>query len=336
VDEPRLLSMVNRVDARDEPDPAFLDRLFDDVVAATDIKRASTRSSTTVIPAKPSLRLLGGKRPRWPLLLFAAMLAVGIVGALGVGAWRNLLATRLDLLTEVRIAGKVTIAVRPDHPQFSMDGQVATGFDVDFARELARRLGVTANIVVEPAASMLSAPGTGAWQLALPSLASWNVPSSAFVESRPYYQWPHFLVVPTAAPATTAAELAGPICAVSGDGGEAWLRGDYGGSPPPGASYTVVTRATDDECLSLLLSHEAVGAVTADLTGGDLQARGGVRTIAGLDPEPRVVVLQRASVNGAETASLLVAIDESIDAMRRDGTLGRLSENRFGIDLTRP
>jgi ABC-type amino acid transport substrate-binding protein len=336
VDESRILRTLDRVDELGEPDPAFLDRLYDEAVAELGLDRTSGPVARRVAGGRPKLRVLPGTRRRWPLLAVAALVATGALGALAVGALRNRAPTeQADLLAQVRGAGRIAIAVRPDQPQFAIAGQVATGFDVDVGQELGRRLGVSPDVIVEPADTMLSGGDASGWQIALPSVASWTIPASGFVASQPYYRWPHFVIVPETSPTTSLSQLtAGAICAVSRDGGEAWLRGTYGGAAAPATRLTIVTRPSDDDCLALLASGGAVAAVTADLTTGDLQARGGLRAIGGPDPEPRVVVLRTGDAGRPDPSGLLAAIDKAIESMRQDGSLTRLSENRFGADLT--
>ena len=337
MDESRLLQALGRVDDLGEPDPGFLDELLEASVAEIDFGSSGRPATRRVAPRVRPLRRLGVRRSRWPLLAVAVLLLGGALATIGVGALRDRLHdAQADLLTQVRGAGRITVAVRPDHPQFAIAGQVATGFDVDVAQEVARRLGVSPNVVVVPAGEMLSPPTNRAWSLALPSVPAWTIPASGFASSTPYYAWPHLGVVPATSSITTLADVTGGVvCAVAGDAGEAWLRGTYGGAPAPATGATIVTTTSDDACLAMVASGEAAAAVTADLTPGDLAARGGFRTVAGPAPEPRVIV----AVAGAATedpSALMDGVDAALEGMRQDGTLARLSENRFGLDLTQP
>ena len=141
--------------------------------------------------------------------------------------------------------------------------------------------------------------------------------------------------------ATTIGDVtAGPICAVDGDAGEAWLRGSYhviGSTPAAPVSDSIVTAATDDDYLALLSSGAVAAAVTAHLSAADLQVRARIRVIGGPDPEPRAVIVPAAPAGGRTSTRLLAAIDSALSEMRADGTLTRFSQNRFGgADLTNP
>ncbi|MFL5674022.1 MAG: substrate-binding periplasmic protein, partial [Chloroflexota bacterium] len=183
------------------------------------------------------------------------------------------------------------------------------------------------------------APGSGgAWDIALASVPAWTIDDAAFLTSTPYYRWPHLLVVPSGSAANTVQDVAaGPICAISGDAGESWLRGSYGGASARPLVTTVITRATDADCLTAISSGAAVAAITAHLSDADLQVRSDVRVIGGPAPEPRAVIVSRQQGSGADPTDLLHAIDDALAAMRADGTLTRLSQRRFGgADLTTP
>ena len=152
-----------------------------------------------------------------------------------------------------------------------------------------------------------------------------------FARSVPYYWWPHYLVVDAASGRSAIDDLAGQaICAVGGDVGESWLRGEGGSAPIDGS--VVVTRASDAECLTALADGAVAGMVTARMGPADLAARPTLAVLRGPPAEPRVVIAALASRPG----SLMAEVDAAIGELLADGTLTRLSKNRFGgYDLTR-
>ena len=284
--------------------------------------------------APPGLaRLLPRRRATW--LLVAAMMAALAGGLLLLGGGARTPSPTIrppaNLLSVVQQAGRIRIAVRPDHPQAPIGG-VATGFDTDIANEVARRLGVKADIVIVDVPTMLG-PNRHTWDVALPSTPDWLVNTQTLQGSSPYYFWPHRLVVPTGSAARGIQDLAaGPICAVAGDPSESWLRGGYGGTNSSPVTLTVITRGSDAECLSALADGSAHGAVTAHLSDAELRVNGDTREIGGPDAEPRSVLVRLQAGSEPDPADLLAAVDDAIAAMRADGTLTRLSQSRFGGD----
>ena len=332
----RLRRWLEAAEQPAAPDEAFAVGLRDELRQELGFVPAATvRPLSRRLP--PSIR---ARRGPGRLLLAAALV---VAGALGVASVAGSLLERpieqqTDLMTEIRDSGRMRIAVSPGHPQFNAPGQPAAGFDLDVARALAAHLGVNADIILIDASAILTGQEDALWDVALPSVAAWDIDARRFVVSSPYYRWPHRLVVPEASSATDATSLSGdPICAVAGDAGERWLRGEYGDATSLPITTQVMTRASDDECLSALAGGDVVAVVTAQLSDADIQVRSGIKDIGGPEPEPRAVILRRADDRTPDPTDLLAAIDDALADMRRDGTLIRLSQNRFGgADLTAP
>jgi cystine transport system substrate-binding protein len=324
---------------------AATEPLAPDAVFAAEL-RETLRDELGFEPVGNVLRLPRGRgkavRPlhrRPELLLVAALLIGGGVG-LGIllGGGTDLLRGRHALLDQVQISGQLRIAVRPDQPQVTVSGEDPVGFDVDVARELAARLGVKPEIVVVQAPMMLSGQADEQWDIALPSVAAWQIDTSRFRLSSSYYRWRHRLVVPDSSTADNVGDLsATPICAVTGDGGESWLRGDYGGVASSPRTSLIVVRQSDDECFAALAAGDVGAIVTAQTSDADLQVRSGIKVIEGPDPEPRAAIVRIGGVFGSDASTLLAAIDDAIASMRADGTLAQLSQTRFGgTDLVAP
>jgi ABC-type amino acid transport substrate-binding protein len=334
--------LLEGLEAPRRPDEAFAAALLTEIG-----RELGCESSSRSGAQHPSVRAVRRRRRtgRWPvdLLLVAALVVSASVGlaTLLPGAIRDRLAPtpqRATLDAQVRAAGVLRVAIRPDYPQFQIGAEPLAGFDVDVASELGRRLALPIDLVYDTASTMLSAPGGAKWDIALPSVPTWSIDSGAFLATEPYYYWPHWLLVPTSSKAAGIADVAaGPICAVQGDAGGDWLRGVYGAAAASRITTLILTEPSDDACLAALAAGQAVAAVTAHLSEADLRERSNVRQIGSLEAEPRSVVLQRPAASGADPTGLLKAIDTALAAMHSDGTLKRMSESRFGgTDLTGP
>lgn len=284
------------------------------------------------------LRRRSADRVRAVVLLAAAaaLAALGIVAVVGTQRDQATPTAPPSLLAVVRARGEIRIAVRPDHPQAPIGGATAVGFDVDVANELARRLGLRPALVIVPVEEMLDTQRAGQWDLALPSLATWQI-SSAFATSTPYYYWPHRLVVTADSQAGGVADVAGqPICAVGGDAGELWLQGQYPGAPGTPVTGEVITAESDEACRAALTAGTVVAFVSARLSDAELDVRDDLRVIGGPPHEPRAALVAGAAAGTPRAAELLAEIERALVAMRSDGTLARLSTSRFGGDLSTP
>jgi cystine transport system substrate-binding protein len=313
---------MNDLPRIDERLSATLRRYADSALGPYDAMAIAREASARA--ARHHGAVVGGRIFR---LLAAAALLLATAAAAYVGS--QLVEPQPDLLTRIRLAGSVRIAVRPDFPQVVGRTVGLDGFDVDVAAELAYRLGIAADVRPSDAEDMLSQPGQV--DLLLPSVQTTVIDPDRFARSVPYYWWPHYLVVEAWSGRRAIDDLAGQsVCAVGGDMGEAWLRGQ--GGPMPIERSVIVSRKSDAECMTALADGEVAGLVTARMGPADLAARPTLTVLPGPPSEPRVVVAALASRPG----SLLAEVDAALGDMLTDGTLARHSKNRFGgYDLTR-
>lgn len=267
----------------------------------------------------------------------AAGLVVALVGILLIRSGTIDVGTSpSSRLTDVQARGVIRIAVRPDRPQVTTPGGARSGFDVDVATEIGRRLGLRVELVFTSVDAMLA--GTGDWDIALPSSA---VEHGRFATTSPYYDWPVRLIVPAGSAATGPSDLANTtICVVTGSGGEAWLDGRFNGvsvtpvAVPPTPS--VVQRVSaDDACAAQVTAGTSAAFVTSAWTDADLAARPDLAPLGGpVLTEARPVI---AVLGDTDPAGLIAEVDRTVAAMRSDGTLANFSRNRFGgLDLSQP
>ena len=230
-----------------------------------------------------------------------------------------------NLLDHVRSTGVLRVAVSPVHPQ--VQGPVGIdGFDVDLAEVLAEAMALESQIVVVARDELRASRTTRAWDVALPSVDATTL-GSGWLTSDPYYFWSRFLLVQRSAGLQTVADLEGEqVCAVEGDPGASWLVDGLGGT-----AVSLVTRATDEDCLAALDSGVVSAIVTSELSLADLGVRPSLQTIGGPPAEARAV----ATLTASGPARLVAEVNEALARLRADGTLTRLSQNRFGgHDLT--
>ena len=341
MNDDRLRRWLEAADEPLRPDPEFAASLLEDLGRELGFGKNTVLRRATGVGLRPRSRTGRPRRRPFELLLVAALVVAasgGLIAAAGAIRDRLLAPPQTSLLAAIRQAGHIRIAIRPDHPQFTIGGQTATGFDADVASEIARRLGVAPDLIIQSAPTIVEPSADRGWDIALPSVPIWTIDATAFLTSTPYYHWPHLLVVRATSVATGIPDVAGgPICAVAGDAGEGWLRGTYGGAIAGPITGAIVTRPSDADCLAALSSGAVGAAITADLSAADVQVRADLRVIGGPAAEPRVVIVARQEGRAAGPAALLQAIDDALAAMRADGTLTRLSQNRFGgADLTAP
>lgn len=275
-----------------------------------------------------SLRGMTRRSPVRYALLVAAVLAIaGIAVVVGTQLIRPDQPEQPDLRTRVLDAGVLRVAVRAEAPQALVPDSRLSGFDVDVARELASRLGVDVDLVTVTARQAGAGAARGAWDISIASL-----PAAAFdpevIEAGPaYYAWPRYVLVPAASPLVSPDGLAGQVvCAVAGDAGADWASTSLASG-----SATVVTRPTDEACLTELDAGNVSAVVTATLGPADLVVRAQYRSLGGPPAEERVIAARAADL----PASMLDEVAGLLQDMADDGTLADLSNRRFGgVDLS--
>ncbi len=283
--------------------------------------------------SKGALRLVAG----FAQLAVAAVLVVAVVGIVLIRSGTSEMGTKPPTrLADVQARGVIRIAVRPDHPQVTTPAGARSGFDVDVATEIGRRLGLRVELTFIPVDEMLAGPGE--WDIALPSSA---VEPGAFATTAPYYDWPVRLIVSAGSTAAGLGDLSGStICVVTGSAGEAWLDGRYRGTSvtpvavPPTPS-TVHRLTTDEACAADVDAGASAALVTAGWSDADLAARPALKPVGGSAlTEARPVI---AALGEGDPAGLIAEIDRTLASMRSDGTLADFSRSRFGgIDLSQP
>ena len=331
----RTDALIRRLDVPASPDPAFVSATATSLRPR--VRAARVEDMTHLGRLRRDLRLGLAGRTAWPrppvaALVFGLLLLAAFAAALAAGA----LDGRHDLLQDVRGAGTIRVAVRPDRPQVSAPGAPRSGFDVDIATELGRRLGLRVDLVFIPVDQMINRRDE--WDIALPS--SMLEPED-LAASAAYYDWPIRLIVAGNSPATTTGDLSGSvICVVTGSGGEAWLDEGAAGSTPipaniPPSPRLVHRVAADEDCAAQVSDGSSDAFITAGWSDADLAARPELRAVDGpVVTEARGVIAPR---DGRDPAGLMSEIDRVIAAMQSDGTIADLSRSRFGgLDLSLP
>ncbi len=332
-DEADLAPVAQQLRADDPGDPRYQPGRFARLVSAGLLDDAGARRRNPSRMRSPLLGGVGVGSIALVLTLVIGVIAFRVSDRNPAAASPSPAAT--DLLAQVRDAGVLRVAIRPDFPQATTDK--LAGFDVDVASALATRLGVRLEIEIVDASAMASPTSSSGWDVAMPS-TSLIAAGRTFTPSDSYYAFPAFLVVAEGSPVAVPGDLGGArVCVVAGSPGEAWVGGRYEGAAvePSPPDSTVRIEADDQACLDAMSAGEVDAIVTAALTASDIGVRASIRTLG----QP-VLVDSRSIVarsDGPDPSTLLSAIDAALDQLRGDGTLSSLSRNRFGgQDLSTP
>lgn len=261
----------------------------------------------------------------------------------------NVSSDAVDLLAA--ILGRESIRISTDAnyaPQSFLDEEGNfKGFDVDVAKEIARRLGVEVEFVT-PDWDLITAGNWGdQWDMSVGSMTVTKARQEVLAfASPPYYYTPAQFAAADDSGIDTMADLNGQsICVGVSTTYESWLMGDIEGlGLPPASLYVdgppkdvkITPLSVDSDCVQQLqagrdefkafLSSQTV--VEAAMAEGVTIHKVGTPVFS----EHLAVAFDKNS--SRDIASLVEKVSMIIAEMHADGTLSGLSMQWFGEDLT--
>jgi cystine transport system substrate-binding protein len=234
----------------------------------------------------------------------------------------------VGVLERIRQSKVLKVGLEGTYPPFSYQdaGGALTGFDVDFAKALARRLGAEAQFQPAPFAGLLGAVESGRTDVVVNQITMTPERMAKYGFSTPYTVSGIQLIVlkdrnDIAAPADVQGKKVGVGL---GTNYESWLRENVSGA--------IVRTYDDDPTKYADLKAGRIDAVLNDrLVAADFIKRSGEPFKAAGPP----FAPQQQGVAFKPDPELKAAIDAAIAAMRADGELLKLSNTWFGLDATR-
>ena len=219
------------------------------------------------------------------------------------------------------------------------------GFDIDVAVELGKRLGVE-TCFTTPSWDVITAGNwADKWDISVGSMTITTARQKILAFTTPYYYTPAQVAAAKDAGIAKLDDLNGKaICVGTATTYESWLNGDMASLGLPEASVyakpptdvTVVPLATDQDCAQAIASGRK--DFVAYLTSATVVAQNikdGVPVVKVGSPvysEDLSVAIDKS--HKLDIASLVGKLEEAVKAMHSDGTLPKLSNQWFGVDLT--
>ncbi len=254
---------------------------------------------------------------------------------------------RQDLLDQVMAAGKLVVSTDSDYPPQSYTDEAGelAGFDVDVAKEVARRLGVEIEFVTPDWDVITAGQWGGRWDVSIGSMTPTEARAKVLWFTDPYYFTPASFAVHTEnTTIQTVDDLAGKTVGLgTATTYEDYLKGTLsimGGEvaygPPPNIKirpYLTDADALKDMKLGDGARMDAV--MSAQPTIQDAIDDGYPLKYVGTPAfyEPLVFALDKA---GGSPDKILPELNATIAAMHEDGTLSVFSIRWYGIDITQP
>jgi polar amino acid transport system substrate-binding protein len=243
-----------------------------------------------------------------------------------------------DFLGRIESKGVIRVSIEPNYAPYSMqnpDGSF-TGFNVDVATEIARRLGLTVQFEI-PSFDLVVAGGwNDRWDMSVGAVTITEARKKVLDFTQPYAFNPAQFAATTASGITTVDGFANQvICVGASTTYQQWLEGSLVlvDAPPPAtppAGATAFPLETDQLCAQSVQSGRSdfTGWLSSADTVEDAIKNGTPMVEVG-DP----VFFESLGVAFDNTVpdndSMVSAVDAIIESMRADGTLLQLSQKWF-------
>ena len=258
--------------------------------------------------------------------------AFALAGALlAAGLLSPVVASAADLLATVKARGTLRIAMEGTYPPFNFKqpktGELA-GYDVDVARLLAARLGLTPEFVSTEWAAILAGLGAGKYDVIVSQVGITPKRLEAFDFSEPYtYSVPQLIVRRNdGAQYASLADLKGKKLGV-GQGSV------FEQQAKAVAGITVKSYPAAPENLQDL----AIGRVDAALNDSLMVAYLLNNSTLPIKAGARVGAVERMGIPFQKgNPQFKAAIDQALAGALLDGSLKKISLKWFGIDVSRP
>ena len=238
-------------------------------------------------------------------------------------------AETVDLLSQIKERGYIIIATEGDWAPWTYhdESNQLVGLDVEIGTAIAEQLGVEARFEETNWDSILQGVDSGRFDLACNGVGYTETRAEKYSFSTPYVYTHKVLVVRKDNEEIKSFEdLKGKKTANTASSTYAAIAEEYG------ATVTGVDALADT--LQLVLQRRVDATINSPVTINDYMIAHPEAEIKVVDEgpgEPVAIPVRKAD----DTATLIAAINEALDAMRADGTLAAISIKYFnGLDLT--
>ena len=235
-----------------------------------------------------------------------------------------------DLLAQIQERGTITIATEGDWSPWTYhdENDNLVGLDIEIGTLIAEGLGVEPEFYETDWDSILAGVDSGRFDIACNGVGYTEERAEKYNFSTPYVYTHKVLVVRSDNEDITSLEdLNGRTTANSPSSTYAAIAESYGA--------TVTSVSTLTETIELLEQGRVDATINAQVSIQDYLDQhpdANIKVVAVLDGDPVAYPVR----GGADTETLIAAIDDILEQARQDGTLSSISEKYFGLDLTQP
>lgn len=266
------------------------------------------------------------KMKKLGITLGSLVLAAGFMAGCGTNKDKNETAKGKDLLTQVKDAGELKIGTEGTYAPFTFHDKSGklTGFDVDIANEVAKRLGVKPKFMETQWDSMFAGLNSKRFDMIANEVGIKPDREKEYYFSQPYITSSAALVVKSDSKVKSLDEIKGLKSAQSLTSNYADIAKKYGAQ--------IVGVEGFSQAIQLIESNRA------DVTINDkLSIQNYIATTG--DKNVKIAALETDAADSGlmfrkDDKSLVNAVDKALDEMKKDGTYDKILEKWFGSNAT--
>lgn len=236
-----------------------------------------------------------------------------------------------DLLSQIQAKGSIVVAMEGTWAPWTYhdENDELVGYDVEIAKKIAEKLGVTATFVEGEWDGLLAGLDGGRYDIMVNGVGVTEERQQSYHFSTPYaFNRTAVIVRGDYDEISSMADLSGKKTANT-------ISSTYA---EEAESYGATVTGVDDlnQTIELLLSGRIDATLNAEVVFNDYLSahpEANIKIATFSDTVEQVAIPVRKE---ADTATLLAAIDQALAELSAEGVLTELSEKYFGIDISQP
>ncbi|WP_343712202.1 ABC transporter substrate-binding protein [Inquilinus sp.] len=223
-------------------------------------------------------------------------------------------------------AETITVGAYPANPpwEYKTDSGAFEGFEVDVAKEVAKRLGVDVEFQDLGFQALFAATSSGRIDFAISSISVTNERLQNQAFTQPYYDSDGTIVGKTDSPIHSLDDLKGKtIGVISGSTGEAFAKANG-----EKLGFADVKSYNAQQDLLLEAQNGRIDGGAGELAGFQYA----IKQMPALKILVRIPTGERFAMMTRKNHPLLQKVNDAIGAMKTDGTLAAIHKKWFGVD----
>lgn len=261
------------------------------------------------------------------LIATTALLAIA-VGLSACSSSNDSTSSKTSYKSELVKKNVLTVGTEGEYKPYAYrkDGKM-TGLEVDFAKAVAKKIGVKVKIVPTKWDSLIAGVGSKRFDIAVDNITATAARKKQYAFSDTYLYSPYILITKAGSSIKSVQDIKGKKI-IDGTGSDnAVVAQKFGATIIPNGNFSTT--------LAMIKNGRGEGTVNAVTAWNDYKKTNSTagltaQQIAAKDYEPGEI----AALMSKKSPKLRKAINKAIKELRKDGTLKKLSEKYLGQDFT--